>query len=246
MNQYVKSTDTCGWPVMGADVTSGWRLRIGAVAVCAATVPAWATGGAAGQAPAAGAAGPTAAVAAPGPTAASPSAAAAVATSSGGRSMAAAEVNRIERRIEGLPATTIWQARLPDGTLELTDQPPTSSATAVQSRSYALPSDGQARQRADAERAYWRRQAEAFEARRREREREAVTAQAPPVVVFRTDVPRAIVYHGYGWQPPEIVDGIGPSTGVVGVGGPSVYVTSPGAAQGRGSGFIGSGFSTAR
>jgi len=231
-------------------VASDWRQRIGAVALCAAAVPAWATGGAAGPTPAAGAAGPTA-IAAPGPagTAAAPqTAAAAAATSRGGRSMAAAEVSRIERRIEGQPSTTIWQSRLPDGTLELTDLPPASSATAVQSRTYALPSDGQARQRAEAERTYWRRQAEAFEARRRERdrEREAVIAQAPPVVVVRTDVPRAAVYHGYGWVPAEIFGGAGSSGEVVGVGGPSVYVTTPGAAQGRGAGFIGSGFSTAR
>jgi hypothetical protein len=162
--------------------------------------------------------------------------------------MAAAEVSRIERRIEGQPATTIWQSRLPDGTLELTDLPPASSATAAQSRTYALPSDGQARQRAEAERAYWRRQAEAFEARRRERdrEREVATAQAPPMVVLRTDVPHAAVYHGYGWLPPEIAGGLGSPGGVVGIGGPSVYLTTPGAAQGRGAGFIGSGFSTAR
>lgn len=178
------------------------------------------------------------------PAAAKPPADATPAAVAGTRSIAAADVARVERRIDGPPSTTIWQARLPDGTLELTDRPPTASgATAVQSRSYALPADGAARQRADSERAYWRKQAEAFEARRRERDREQA-AEVPRAVVVHTEVHRPAVYHGYGWLPPEIV---GPGTGTgIGPGVSPVYVTTPGAAQGRGGGFIGSGFGTAR
>jgi hypothetical protein len=197
-------------------MATGWRHGMGVAVACCAALPAWAADG--------------------------------VAVSSGGRSLAASEVARIERRVEGQPSTTIWQARLPDGTLELTDRPPASTATAVQSRTYALPTDTQARQRAEAERAYWRKQAEGFEARRRERERERESsfAEAPRTVIVHTDVHRPSVYHGYGWLPPEIVGGSAGRPGIVPAGVAPVYVTTPGAAQGRGPGFIGSGFGSGR
>lgn len=222
-------------------MASGWRQGAWVAVACFASASAWAADGA-GRANA-GAAAPAADA-----VATSRAAQPAVAVSGGGRSLAASEVARIERRVEGQPSTTIWQARLPDGTLELTDRPPASSATAVQSRTYALPSDGQARQRAEAERAYWRKQAEAFDARRRERdrERESAIAEAPRTVVVHTEVHRPAVYHGYGWLPPDIVGGVGGGRGVIAAGVAPVYVTTPGAAQGRGSGFIGSGFGTAR
>lgn len=226
-------------------MTSGWRRKAWVAAACLAAAPAWAADG-----PARAKAGATVQAADGAATAGGRAASAqpAAAVSSDGRSLAASEVARIERRVEGPPSTTIWQARLPDGTLELTDRPPASTATAVQSRTYALPSDGQARQRAEAERAYWRKQAEAFEARRRERdrERESAAADVPRTVILHTEVHRPAVYHGYGWLPPDIVGGGGFRPGVVPAGVAPVYVTTPGAAQGRGPGFIGSGFGTAR
>ena len=162
--------------------------------------------------------------------------------SAGGRSVAPEEVARIERRIEGRPATTIWQARLPDGTLELTDRPPAAGASAVQSRSYALPEDDEARRRAQAERAYWRKQAEGFEARRSERERIREQPVAPvTTVIVQAEVERPAVYHGYGWVPPVVGGGLRPVVPVA-----PFYATTPGAVQGRDGGFLGSGFGTRR
>jgi len=180
------------------------------------------------------------------PRAAPPAASAGAGTAAltaGGRTIAADDVARVERRIEARPSTTIWQARLPDGTLELTDRPPAPGASAVQSRSYALPSDDQARQRAEAERAYWRKQAEAFEARRSERERARERPVAPATtVIMQADSDRPRVYHGYGWLPPDVIGGSRPMVPVV----LPAYGSPPGAVQGRDGGFIGSGFSTRR
>ncbi len=163
----------------------------------------------------------------------------------GSRTMGADELARAGRAVESTPAVTIYQARLPDGTLELSDRPPTGAAGAVERRSYGLsPQDAATRQRAEAERQYWRQQADAFGKRQQERDREAerVRRERPaPTVVF-AELPRRAVFQGYGWVPPE-VHGSGFFGGVGASGG---YTSSPGAAQGRSGGFIGSGFSTAR
>jgi hypothetical protein len=164
----------------------------------------------------------------------------------GARTMGADELARAGRAVESTPSVTIYQARLPDGTLELSDRPPTGAAGAVERRSYGLaPQDPAARKRAEAEREYWRSQADAFVKRQQERDREAERVRrerpSPPIVV--AEVPRRAVYHGYGWLPFEFGGAVaGPST--VGVSG--TYTSSPGAVQGRSSGFIGSGFATAR
>jgi hypothetical protein len=168
------------------------------------------------------------------------------AVAAGGRTMGAAELARAGRAVESTPAVTIYQARLPDGTLELSDRPPAGAAGAVERRSYGLaPQDPAARQRAEAEREYWRRQADAFVKRQQDREREAERArrERPPPTIVVAEVPRRAVYHGYGWLPPEIAAPGFVSGGFGAVGG---YTSSPGAVQGRSSGFIGSGFATAR
>jgi len=168
------------------------------------------------------------------------------AVAAGGRTIGVDEVARVERRIEARPSTIIWQARLPDGTLELTDRPPGPGSSAVQSRNYALPGDDQARQRAEAERAYWRKQAEAFEARRTERDRARERPVAPvTTVIVQTDPGRSAVYQGYGWLPPGGFGGVRPVAPVAPVVAP-VYGSSPGAVRGRDGGFIGSGFGSGR
>jgi hypothetical protein len=215
---------------------------IGAVGLMAALAsPGWAADGAAAKPPASK--GTTAKPA----TAVRPTEGPAVST--GERSMGADELARAGRQVGATPATTIYQATLKDGTFELSDRPPEGGATGIERRSYALPQDATARQRAEAERDYWSRQAEAFERRRTDRDRVLEQAQrgrpAPPTIIVHTDGRRG-VYHGYGWVPPDLY-GAGSAPGAVVVGGfAPVYTSSPGAVQGRDAGFIGSGFGVRR
>jgi hypothetical protein len=172
------------------------------------------------------------------------------AVTDGQRSMGADELARVGRQMGATPATTIYQATLPDGTFELSDRPPSSGATGIDRRSYALPQHAAARERAEAEREYWRRQAEAFERRRSERDRaleqsRRVRAAPPTTVIVRSDFPRG-VYHGYGWMPPDLFGAaVSPNAFLAG-GVSSVYTSSPGAVRGRDVGFIGSGFGPRR
>jgi hypothetical protein len=164
----------------------------------------------------------------------------------GSRSMDAATLARAGRQIEATPATTIYEARLSDGTLELSDRPPSTAASAVERHSYVLPQDSAARQRAESERDYWRRQAEGFERRQRDRDRELERERAvrtPRTIIVQADLGRRAAYHGYGWVPPDVNGGFVTLPGVpVGAVQPG-YSSSPGAVQGRSqSGFIGSGF----
>lgn len=181
----------------------------------------------------------------------------------GGRAVGADEVQRAGRAVEGSPATTIFQSRLPDGSLELSDRPAAGGATPLGQRTYALPPQTASVQRAQAERDYWRRQAEAFERRQLERDRlEAAEAErrerarpqqvvvadgrfgvwgwGPAVIVPRPPIVRPPVDNGLGPQP-------APLPGPYGSNGGSAYTSSPGAVQGRPTGgFIGSGFATGR
>jgi hypothetical protein len=181
----------------------------------------------------------------------------------GGRAVGAEEVERAGRAVDGAPATTIFQSRLPDGSFELSDRAPAAGATPLGQRTYALPPQSASAQRAQAERDYWRRQAEAFERRQRERDRltaleadrrDAVRAPQTvvldsryavrgwgPAVPLRPPLPRpAPVDYGLGLQP-------APLPGPQGSNGGSAYTSSPGAVQGRPTGgFIGSGFATGR
>jgi hypothetical protein len=200
-----------------------------------------------------------------GARAAASSQAADPAVTTGTRSMNADELARAGRAVAAPGATTIYQARLADGTLELSDRPPTGGASDVARHTFPLPQDGVARQRAEAEREYWRRQADAFNRRQQERERETerVRADGPSTtVVFADPYPRRVVRNQWGWPQYESVSVLpAPAWGPVGLGWGSTpmgsagsfgaagsgYVGSPGAVGGRSSGgFIGSGFSTAR
>ena len=181
----------------------------------------------------------------------------------GGRAVGADEVQRAGRAVEGTPSTTIFQSRLPDGSLELSDRPPPAGATPLGQRTYALPPQSASSQRAQAERDYWRRQAEAFERRQAERDR---LAAAEAERRERARPPQVVVADGrygvWGWGPavpprPPVVrplpvdNGLGPQPaplpGPYGSNGGSAYTSSPGAVQGRPTGgFIGSGFATGR
>ncbi len=169
------------------------------------------------------------------------------AVAAGARTMGADELARAGRAVESTPAVTIYQSRLPDGTLELSDRPPTGAAGTVERRSYGLaPQDAATRQRAEAERQYWRKQADAFVRRQQERDREAERAarERPAPTVVLAELPRrAAIHHGYGWPLPDVAY---PAVPVGGHGVSGVYGSSPGAVQGRSGGFIGSGFATSR
>ena len=171
------------------------------------------------------------------------------AIAAGQRAMGAETAARAHRAVEAVPSTTIWQSRLADGTLELSDQPPSQGAADVARLSYPQTRDaGASRERADAERDYWRRQAEGFEQRRRERDRQAERARLepprPPMGADWDGGPYRWVHPGYGWLP---ASGAAVVPGALWGGVSPAYGTSPGAVQGRATGgFIGSGFSTAR
>jgi hypothetical protein len=226
-------------------VMAAWsgRRGIGTTAWClaVATAPCAAADAGPGRAGAQGAAEARAAAADAGPTA--------PAIAGGQRAMGADAAARAHRAVEAMPSTTIWQSRLADGTLELSDRPPSQGAADVARLSYPQPRDaGASRQRADAERDYWRRQAEGFEQRRRERDRQAERARRepprPPMGADWDGGPYRWVHPGYGWLPASATAGV---PGALWDGVSPTYGTSPGAVQGRAAGgFIGSGFSTAR
>ena len=192
-------------------------------------------------------------------SAASPGTPVGAAVVGGGRALSADELARAGRAIGSTPSTTIWQSRLPDGTLELSDRPPPTGASQVGQRSYVMPTEGVTRQRADAEREYWRKQAEGFNRRQQDRDRleqaeveRRARSQPQPgyadvgvPVWYGTPRVRPSPVHGGSLFPPFNAAVTLPAP-VQGNGG-SAYVSSPGAVQGRATGgFIGSGFATAR
>ncbi|MGE0800873.1 MAG: hypothetical protein AB7G13_08885 [Lautropia sp.] len=130
----------------------------------------------------------------------------------------------------------VYSARMPDGSLMLSDRPPAGAKGGYQTSTYAVP---EAKQRAaiEADREYWRRQGDAFD--RRQSQRDAVGSRSgrqwSSYDAVAPDGPHH--YGGYGYAARPIV-----SLRHV----PRVYESSPGVVRGRDSGFIGSGFSTAR
>ena len=132
----------------------------------------------------------------------------------------------------------IYRSTMPDGSVVLGDKP-SAGARSVASDTYVLTAP---RGAADAERDYWRRQSDAFNLRQQRREaaqaRRSRTAapQVDDLAMYGEQwLPVGVHYgnhHGKPLVPPHLV--------------PRNYTSSPGAVNGRASGFIGSGFSTAR
>jgi hypothetical protein len=79
----------------------------------------------------------------------------------------------------GDPAvTTIYRNTLPDGTVEFSDRPAAAGAGAanVGHSTYVVPDAADAIKRAEAEREYWRKQAEGFDKRTEQREAQEAAA----------------------------------------------------------------------
>ena len=129
----------------------------------------------------------------------------------------------------------IFRSTMPDGSVMLSDKP-SSGARSVSSDSYVLTAP---RGAAEAERDYWRRQSDAFNQRQQRREAGPSYRRAPRHVDDRAiedGLQPSVVYYAPPSGRPLV-----PMNRV-----PQDYASSPGAMRGRSSGFIGSGFSTAR
>jgi hypothetical protein len=110
----------------------------------------------------------------------------------------------------GDPAmTTIYRNTLPDGTVEFSDRPAAAGTGAanVGHSTYVVPDAADALKRAEAERAYWRQQAEGFDKRAEQREAQAAAAAtrraqtvtpSARVSVNESDVLAGTVYYVHG------------------------------------------------
>ena len=121
--------------------------------------------------------------------------------------------------------TTIYRNTLKDGTVEFSDRPAAvaTGAANVGQATYLLPDAAEALRRAEVEREYWRKQAQAFETRNQQREAQAAAAAtrraqaaSPPARVASYDpelLPRTVYYlHGRPVNRmlvPQIVHGAG-------------------------------------
>ncbi len=121
--------------------------------------------------------------------------------------------------------TTIYRNTLKDGTVEFSDRPAAAGdgAANVGHSTYLVPDAADALRRAEAEREYWRKQAEAFETRNQQREAQAAAAAtrraqaaSQPARVLSYDpelLPRTVYYvHGRPvnrWVAPQLVPGAG-------------------------------------
>ncbi len=142
---------------------------------------------------------------------------------------------------------TVFESRMPDGRVVLGDSPVTG-ARSVKLHKYDVPTTQSSRSVAEAEREYWRQQAEGFE--RRQRAEDAARMRAWPRAGHPSHDPEQLAGlddpQWAGAQPVAVIGGhpgrpLVPPQWV-----PRTYTSSPGAVNGRGAGFIGSGFSTAR
>ena len=132
----------------------------------------------------------------------------------------------------------IYRSTMPDGSVVLSDKP-TAGARTVATDTIVLAAAPGA---ATAERDYWRQQAEAFNRRQEMRDAERDRARAQP-----SPPPMAMHHHHDMGHPGYLIGGGHPAKPIVSLRHvPRVYRSSPGAVRGRDSGFIGSGFSTAR
>ncbi len=129
----------------------------------------------------------------------------------------------------------IYRSTMPDGSVVLGDKPSTG-ARSVATDTIVLTAP---RGSAEAERDYWRREAEAFNLRQQRREADdaprgwMAPAQPDDLAMYDEWRPLASQY-GYDAGNPLV-----PLRAV-----PRTYTSTPGAVNGRSSGFIGSGFST--
>jgi hypothetical protein len=128
----------------------------------------------------------------------------------------------------------IFRSTMPDGSVVLGDKA-VQGAKSVSTDTIVLTAKPGA---ADAERDYWRQEAEAFnrrqEMRDAERDRRAYP-QYPPLAMDHHAPPVFVVGGGHAAKPIVSLRKV-----------PRHYVSSPGAVRGRSGGFIGSGFSTSR
>ena len=143
--------------------------------------------------------------------------------------------------IGSAPATAaetvkIFRSTMPDGTVVLSDKP-AAGAKAVASDTYVLTAP---RGAAEAERDYWRSQAEAFNRRQQQRDvvqfpRRGMISSHRDELAMSEDAGQPVYYGGYSSRPLVPLHRV-----------PRDYTSSPGAVRGRDGGFIGSGFSTSR
>ncbi len=134
----------------------------------------------------------------------------------------------------------VYRSHMPDGSVILGDRP-AAGARNVESSNYTVAPLRQGTATAEAEREYWRRQADAFDQRQALRDLRDTPSRARYQRIGQGAAD--------GWTPAEAWYPAGH-----GAHRPLVphhrvnpnYRSTPGAAQGRSFGFIGSGFSTAR
>lgn len=139
----------------------------------------------------------------------------------------------------------VYRSYMPDGTVVLSDKP-TAGAEEVESSTY-LVTEPRERGVAEAERDYWRRQSESFD--RRQMLREGGPGRSARQWSTRDDgsSPASDQYGAAGQDGGYYFGGGQVARPLVSLNQvPRVYESSPGAVRGRGAGFIGSGFSTAR
>ena len=140
----------------------------------------------------------------------------------------------------GAPVSRIYRSVARDGSVTFGDQP-LAGAQAVEIRSFAASTDPGAIEAARQQRDYWRAQAQAFEERRRAREKEEREAQQARILAAERErlvqVPTRIYSRG-----PNFFNGPSVPMSMVS----PTYSSSPGVPGGTGAGFIGSGFATGR
>lgn len=135
----------------------------------------------------------------------------------------------------GAATITVYESRMPDGSVVVGDKPAAGAKTVRNHRYDYAPAD---KAHVAAEREYWRQEAHAFSQRHQAREYGTAGRGGYPA--------QAAMGHGYhGWQGGYYYPGVGRPLVPQHLVQPT-YSTSPGAVNGRGAGFIGSGFSTAR
>ena len=130
----------------------------------------------------------------------------------------------------------VYRSHMPDGSVVLGDRPATG-ARSVQSSSYAVSPARQGPGGAEAEREYWRQQADAFAQRQARRD----ALQGPGGRGGYHGVAHREADAGYGYAVGYVGRPLVPIHRV-----DPVYRSSPGAVRGRDFGFIGSGFGSAR